>query len=335
MKKQANKKLMEQVQIFLKKRGQKAFEIAKKTILQEKNMNTNVYKALRYFMEECWYDVQHPALISLTCEAVGGNPEKTSEIGAAIVLLAGAADIHDDIIDESKTKNSKPTVFGKFNKDIALLAGDALLFEGLVLLHKACKKFPEKIGTTILKLTKEAFFDLGRATAKERNFKGKYDLEPKEYCNIIKIKAAIAEACAKIGAVIGGGESEAIDALGNYGRTLGILMTLRDEFIDLFEPEEIKNRAKNEILPLPLLYALQNETKKNEILSLIKKKRITEQKAQELIDLVTKADEVQKLKKEMQTLIKTGEKEIFRIIKKTKNKKLFNLLLQSSTEDLP
>ena len=331
MGKKTSKKLMEQVQILLKKRGQRAFEIAKNAILQEKIIREPVYEALRYFMEESWYDVQHPALLSLACEAVGGNPDATIHIGAAMVLLTGAADIHDDIIDKSKTKGSKPTVFGKFGRDIALLAGDALLFKGLILLHEVCDKLPKKQGRAILDLTKQAFFEIGNAEAKEIGFKGKFDLDPREYRNIIEIKAAVAEASARIGAILGGGNPKEIDTLGHYGRTLGILMTIRDDFIDLFEPDELRNRVKNECLPLPILYAFQNTRKKSEIVRLLRKDKITEQETQEIIDLIIDVKEVQELKKEMQLLVKK-EENLLSCIKGTKA--TFKLLLRSTLEDL-
>ena len=45
-------------------------------------------------------------------------------MSAALVLLTGAADIYDDIIDKSKVKSTKPTAYGKFSQDAVLLAGD-------------------------------------------------------------------------------------------------------------------------------------------------------------------------------------------------------------------
>ena len=331
MERKASKKLMERVQILLKKRGQTAFEIAKNAILQEKSINEPVYTALRYFMEESWYDVQHPALLSLASEAVGGNSNAAIHVGAAIVLLTGAADIHDDIIDKSKTKGSKPTVFGKFGKDITLLAGDALLFKGLILLHEACDKLPEKQERAILNLTKQAFFEIGNAEAKEVSFKGNFDLDPREYRNIIERKASVAEMTARIGAILGGGNSKEIDILGHYGKILGILMTIRDDFIDLFEPDELKNRTENECLPLPILYAFRNTRKKSEIVRLLRRDKITEQETDEILDLITDTKEVEELKKEMHLLIKS-EKSLLNHIKK--NRKLFKLLLQSTLEDL-
>ena len=45
-----------------------------------------------------------PGLLSVYCEAVGGDPNETAQVGAAMVLLVAAADLHDDIIDESNSR---------------------------------------------------------------------------------------------------------------------------------------------------------------------------------------------------------------------------------------
>src|SRR3989337_4173121 len=102
------KEMVKQVKALLWERGHEALEIAKQSIAQEKIEFEPLQMALHYFMEEFWVDVLHPALISLACEAVGGNPDATTHVGAAIVLLAGGADVHDDIIDESTAKDTKP-----------------------------------------------------------------------------------------------------------------------------------------------------------------------------------------------------------------------------------
>ena len=326
------RKLMIEALNLLKKRGQKASDIARKAILQEKIHDAPLSEALRYFTDN-WRDFNHPALLSLACEAVGGHPDATTNIGAAIVLLTSAADIHDDIIDQSIIKGGKLTVFGKFGKDIALLAGEIFLFKGLTLLHEARQRLPEQQGQAIIKLTEHAFFEIVSAEAKETSFKGKYDLAPEEYSNIIGMKAAIAEATMRMGAILGCGTSEEIEALGHYGRTLGILTTIRDEFIDIFEPNELKNRAEKECLPLPILYAFKNTKTKNEVIRLLKKRKLTEKNAYTIVDAVTDAKEVKKLKKQMQMLIR---KEIKRLnfVKKSEILGELKLLLLSVVEDL-
>lgn len=332
MKKKNDKKLIEQAKEILAKRGQKAFEIARNFILNEKFLGKTVYNALHYFMHESWYDVQHPALISLACEAVGGNSNAATNIGASIVLLAGACDIHDDIIDKSKAKGSKLTVFGKFGEDIAIIAGDTLFINGLTFLFKACEEFLRQDRKIILSLVTQAFLEIGEAEARETKLKGKYDVSPIKYYDVIEMKASVAEAMARIGAIIGGGKSKEINALGRYGRTLGILMTIRDEFIDLLEEEEFKNRVKNECLPLPLLYAFQNKNLKSEIIPLLKiydKKNILKKVAKKIIN----TREVVELKEKLQTMVDEEKAKLY-FISKSEIRSELELLLDSTIEDI-
>ena len=79
-----NEKLMEQVKAILIERSKKAMELAKQAVLKEQIKYEPLHEALRYFMEEIWYDASHPTLLSLACEAVGGNPDATIDVGAAI-----------------------------------------------------------------------------------------------------------------------------------------------------------------------------------------------------------------------------------------------------------
>src|SRR3989337_2793844 len=138
---------MKQIQKIFKKRGTKALEMARKEILQEKIECKEAREALTYFMTQYWHDLARPSLLSLVCEAVGGDPELTTPIAIPMTLISGAIDIHDDIIDQSKRKYGRPTIFGKYGKDVALLVGDAFLFKGLTLLNKATENgiSPEKM----------------------------------------------------------------------------------------------------------------------------------------------------------------------------------------------
>src|SRR3990170_2459939 len=119
----SEEKLVLQVRALLFERGKAALELAKKAVLEEKVSSETLQDALRYFIVN-WEDVLHPALMALACEAVGGKREKTTQVAAAFVLLAGGADVHDDVIDESVVKDSKPTVFGKYGRDLSVLVGD-------------------------------------------------------------------------------------------------------------------------------------------------------------------------------------------------------------------
>ncbi len=281
--------ITEQLLKLLEERGKKALELARKTVLEEKIESKEVQEALKYFMIEYWHDVTRPALLSLVCEAVGGDPDITTPIAISMTLISGAIDIHDDIIDQSETKGSRPTVFGKFGQNMALLVGDALLFKGFNLLYKAVEKgVPAEQIAVISDIIKRTFFELGDAEALELQFRGRTDVTPEDYLCVVRKKAADVEAYTRISAIVGGGSVEEIEALGEYGRLLGMLVILRDDMIDMLDLEETIHRIKKEHLSLVIVYALQ-KPEMNSILCSLLKKTITKKDAEKLSTFVDKA----------------------------------------------
>ena len=285
----SQEEITEQLLKLLEERGKKALELARKTVLEEKIESKEVQEALKYFMTEYWHDVTRPALLSLVCEAVGGDPDITTPIAISMTLISGAIDIHDDIIDQSETKGSRPTVFGKFGKDMALLVGDALLFKGFNLLYKAVEKgVPAEQIAVISDIIKRTFFELGDAEALELQFRGRTDVTPEDYLCVVRKKAADVEAYTRISAIVGGGSGEEIEVLGEYGRLLGMLVILRDDMIDMLDLEETIHRIKKEHLSLVIVYALQKPEMQSILKSLLKK-TITLKDAEKLSTFVDKA----------------------------------------------
>ncbi len=328
-----DEELMQEVQTFLVERSKKAIFLAREAIFKEQIKYTPLLEALTYFMQEVWTNAApHPTLLSLTCEAVGGNPDAIIEISAAMVLLTGAADIHDDIIDQSITKDSKPTVYGKYGKDIAVIAGDVLWFKGIMMLNEACESFQKNKRYEILEIAKQSFFDIGSAEANEANQRRNLDLQPQKSLEIIRMKASVAGAAAKIGAIVGGGTEEEVKSLGDFGDNLGFLMTIRDEFVDVFEADELKNRFTNECLPLPILYAFQNIVLKRQILDILKQADIKESDSEKIAELVINSPQLHKLTGIMKSSMKIATESLTNM---KKNKNIFNQLLKSALQDLP
>jgi geranylgeranyl pyrophosphate synthase len=323
-------KLMQRAISLIEKRGQKSVDRSRQLAVLDDTGYEPLNEAIKYFMDEFWRDYLHPALISLACEAVGGNVEETTSIGSALALLAGAADIHDDIIDESKIKEPFQTVYGKFGRDIAVLSGDALLLKGLYVLNEGLKPFSRDKQEAVLESTKQAFLELCGAEAKEASWRGKTEISKKEYLEIINQKSTASEASTRIGAVLGGGTRKEIELLSHYGRTHGILMTLRNEFIDVFEADELKNRVRKECLPLPVLIAFQDNSRKTEILQLLKKK-LTTKNIEKILELSIDFKETRVLVEEMKEWAK---KEISTLPTVFRCKEELELLLLSTLEDL-
>jgi geranylgeranyl diphosphate synthase, type I len=321
---------MKAVKELLEERSKKAMDKAKSDVIEEEIKYAPLKEALTYFMTELWFHSTHPALLSLTCEAVGGDKDAPTDISVAIVVLAGAADIHDDIIDKSKKKYSKPTIFGKYGKDMAIIAGDIMWLKGMALLNKACDQLSKQKKEKILNLVKNAFFDIGSIEAKEAALRTNLDIKPEDFLEILDLKVSVAEASAKIGAILGDGNNEQIKTMGEIGKNLALLMTIRNEYIDMFETDELRNRYKNECLPLPVIYALQNATMRKQIIQLLESK-ITEKTIEKLVEIVTSCIEVHELGKRLhncseETKLKLSE---------FKNKDLFLQILAITTQGLP
>ena len=268
-------RLIEEVEKLMEERGRKPLEMARKAVLEEKIECKEAREALHYFITEYWHDLTRPTLLSICCEAVGGDPNATIPFAVPFSLISGAIDIHDDIIDQSKTKYNRPTVYGKYGKEIALLTADALLFKGFTLLHKAYTQIPTKKATKIMNTIKNMFYELGDAEALELKLRGRLDITPEEYLHIIEKKSADVEALTRIGGILGNGDVKQIEILGNIGRRIGMLVILSDDVMDSFDERELKHRIKYEILPLPVIYALKNPSVKKIVINILQRKRAT------------------------------------------------------------
>jgi geranylgeranyl pyrophosphate synthase len=260
---------------------------------------------------------------------VGGNPDKTIDVQAAIVMLTAALDIHDDIIDKSDVKRGRPTVLGKFGQDIALLLGNAFFLSGLTLLGKSIVELPPETAIEILETVKQSMFETGNAHALELRLRGKMDVAPKEYIQILEMKAVTVESSMRLGAIIGGGTESEIETLTKYGRILGILATLREEFLDVFEIQELRQRMQSGCPPVPVLYALRNENS-GDIRKIFLKKRMTNEDVDKLLDIVLEVEEVKKLKGRMEILIRNA----LVLISKVENKEVRQPLSQFATATL-
>ncbi len=300
---------------------------ARKRMLQTFKDDSDCSQALRYFSKVTLHNALpvFPALLSMSCEAVGGDTEKTTPFGEAIVLISAAADLHDDVIDQSFVKGPKQTVLGKFNAGTAILAGDILLVQGLKQLTEAAGSISKVQSMEIIKLVSEAVFEICTAEALEIQLHKKFDVMPVEYLKVIKLKAVVPDVSIKIGAILGNGSVEAVKNLGQFGRIYGINSIIIEEFVDLLDSEELKNRLKNECPPLPIIYALQNPQIKTKLLSLLTS-NFNDSVHKDIVDIVANSNEMAVMQKILVSNARNGQKLLLKTIKGN-NREEFERLL--------
>ena len=136
-----------------------------------------------------------------------------------------------------------------------------------------------------------------------------------------------------IGAIFGGGTIAEAETLAKYGRIIGMLTTLREEFIDVFEIEELVQKVHIKRLPIPILFAMQEPQRKKEIDKILANKNVTSGDVEELVELVFESKAVKKLKRDMEDLVV----EATSLLLKLPNKKVsyqLNQWASSMLEDL-
>lgn len=285
-------------------RGNTALEKARELILLNCKDNTDVSQALRYFSKVTLQNALpvFPALISLACEAVGGNPKKTMPFAEAIVLITGAADLHDDVIDKTFRKGPNLTVLGKFGAPVAILAGDILLSQGMIQICKESGRIKTEKGDLITNLLMEAILEICAAEASETQLiKRRLHLSPNKYFLVIRHKAVVPELAMKIGAILGNGSPRNVKSLGQFGRTFGIVSIIVEEFTDILDKNELRNRIENGYPPLPLIYALQDTKTKKVLLPMLS--NLSDKEAHNrVIETVVSCSEVQDFIKKNLTL---------------------------------
>jgi geranylgeranyl diphosphate synthase, type I len=287
------------------KRAKNGRELAKQILCAEQTNYPKLFEPLEHYIAH-WDEFTHSGLFSLACEAVGGNPEDVVRTQAAISMMTAAFDLHDDIIDKSTVKHNVPTVYGKFNAEITLLLGNAFLIEGLKLFADSVSMLPKERGNCAFNTFKNLFFEVGNAHALEVALKERKNVTPDEYIMITEMKAASIEADMSLGALFGGGGDIEVGILAKVGRILGILATLRDDLIDVFDIEELRQRILVQDLPLPILFAMQDQEAKGNILSILAKPKIKDSDVSELVEVTLKSKPVLLLRDKMQSLIEQG-----------------------------
>jgi geranylgeranyl diphosphate synthase type I len=314
----------------LKKRSEKGLELAKHILLEEKIEHPKLREGLEHYIVH-WNEFLHPGLFAIACEAVGGDPNRVLPTQAAIAMMTAAFDVQDDIIDKSTEKNRIATVYGMLGAEMTLLLGNAFLIEGLKLFVDSTAMLPKEKRKNALEKVKKLLFEVGNAHALEVGFKERKNVTPNDYMKITEMKAASVEVDMYLGALLGGGKDDEVEALARMGRILGILATLRDDLIDVFDIEELQQRIAVNDLPLPLSFAIQEQGNRGKVMKILSKPRLTKRDVAELVDITLVAKPVVQLKNEMKSLIREGStltNKLSRIKLRSKLKAILSFMLE-------
>ena len=144
--------------------------------------------------------------------------------------------IHDDIMDRSDTRRGCPTVYKKWNENIAILSGDVMS----ILAFKYLAYAPQDALPRVLDLFTTTAMQVCEGQQYDMDYEALPLITMDDYLGMIGLKTAVLLACsAKMGALLGGAPQEVCEAIYDFGYQLGIAFQITDDYLDTFGNEKV------------------------------------------------------------------------------------------------
>lgn len=171
-----------------------------------------------------------PILVLLGAKLFGEINEQTLRSATFVEMVHSATLIHDDVVDDSNSRRKKASVKAQFGNLSAVLAGDYLLAQAMLLLSQSGDHaiLQEMLHTTATMSEGELM-----QNASARSLSQSKGRPTDTYLNIITCKTAmLMRSCCVAGALSVNASSEQVKQITDFGLNFGILFQLRDDILD-------------------------------------------------------------------------------------------------------
>jgi octaprenyl-diphosphate synthase len=228
-----------------------------------------------------------PMFVFLSAGLNGTVNESTYRAASLIELLHTATLVHDDVVDDSNLRRGFFSINALWKNKIAVLVGDYLLSQGLLLAL-------EQDEFKLLKIVSSAVREMSEGELLQIEKARKLDIQESIYFEIIRKKTAtLIASCCACGASSVGVSEEQIRSMWSFGEHVGIAFQIKD---DLFDYDQSNATGKpngtdirDQKMTLPLIYLLNHSDfmEKRWIINTVKNHHNDAAKVAKLIDKVT------------------------------------------------
>jgi octaprenyl-diphosphate synthase len=198
-----------------------------------------------------------PMLVMLASHACGYQGEQDALLAAIIEFIHTATLLHDDVVDESDMRRGQQTASSIWGNEAAVLVGDYLYsrsFQMMVLAQSM----------RIMTLMADTTNIIAQGEVLQLLHINEPDTSEEKYYQVIYNKTAcLFEAACKIGAILSKSDATIEQALGQFGKHLGIAFQLVDDALDYeADSSELGKNVGDDLAEgkptLPLIYAMQH-----------------------------------------------------------------------------
>jgi len=190
----------------------------------------NLYNPIKYMMNLEAKRIR-PSLVLMACNVFNDHIESCKYPALAIEVFHNFTLVHDDIMDNSNMRRGQETVHIRWNPDIALLSGDAMVIKAYELLCQC----PPKYLSLIFPVFNQTALQVCEGQQYDMDYENEENVSIQDYLKMVEYKTAVLIAASlKIGALIGNASKEDAASLYNFGKNIGIAFQLQDDMLDVF-----------------------------------------------------------------------------------------------------
>ncbi len=202
-------------------------------------MPRDLFEGSRYVLTAPGKRVRSTLLL-LSCEAVGGAMHDAIGAAMAIEMLHNFTLVHDDVMDNAPSRRGRATVHIRWNLSNAILVGDVIL--GLA--YRSLLDSTRNNSHEVAHLLTEGFIAVCEGQALDVEYEHRKKIGLEDYYRMISSKTGrLMSAASELGAVIGGGSSSQVKALGKFGAHIGRAFQIQDDLLDVIADENHLGKA--------------------------------------------------------------------------------------------
>ncbi len=206
---------------------------------------------------------------------IAGVSEDSKKLSAVIEMIHTASLLHDDVIDESKTRRGVDSINALYGDKSAIMLGDILYSKGFLELLYFDKEIAKFISDAVCQLSIGEMMDV--------NLSNEINLDKVKYFQMIYKKTSVLiEATAKSAANLA---KKDVVSYGLYGKNLGLAFQVIDDVLDITMSDEQLGKPsladfKEGKTTLPYIYLFEslNDKDTNRLKSLYKKELTSDEK---------------------------------------------------------
>ena len=269
-----------------------------------------------------------PVLTLLSGGFSESNKENVVRMAAAVEMLHIATLVHDDTVDEAKTRRGRVTVSSNWGQHTAVLLGDYIFAASATYVCdtknvRVIRRFSE----TIMELSRGELLEMSAA------FQPNFDLDG--YLGRIYLKTgSLFSTAGESGAVLSGVSEEYVTALKTFSYKIGMAFQVMDDILDFEGNEEtlgkpVGSDLLNGIVTLPVIYASEN-TKLRDLLNSFFLDNSKIEIHSEIAELIRRSYSIERCYDYARSLVYEG-KEQLQLLPKTKSRDALEALSEFIT----